>query len=226
MESTSLLEIVEKSFFDTDFFIKTKFGSHKMTNNFKIKISFNSDPMDIYQNLQYSTGLSNTVQQTLFNHIKSLSNFECIDTRVKKFEIEYVINQMANHDKMIVDRSILREIQKDNRMEMYYNPSIRTENIFTLSGNLYGVEIWQESNFILDEVFGNAIITTKNPLQLEMDIKEIKLNNGYSTEFTIDIHIGSENDFKVWYIIESENDKNWDMFVQWNRENKIKNLID
>lgn len=226
MESTSLLEIVEKSLFDTDFFIKTKFESHQLTNNFKIKISFNSDPMDIYQTLQYSTGLSNAVQQTLFNHLKSLSNFECIDTRVKKFEIEYVINQMANHDKMIVNRTIMRDIQKNNRMEVYYNPAIRTENIFTLSGNLYGVEIWQESNFILDEVFGNAIITTKNPLQLEIDIKEIKLNNGYSTEFTIDIHIGNENDFKIWYIIESENDKNWDKFIQWNREEKIKNLID
>jgi hypothetical protein len=226
MKSTSLLEIVEKSLFDTDFFIKTKFGSHKITKKFKIKISFNSDPMDIYQNLQYSTGLSNAVQQTLFNHLKSLSNFECIDTRVKKFEIEYVINQMANHDKMIVNRAIMRDIQKNNRTEIYYNPTMQKENIFTLSGNLYGVEIWQESNFILDEVFGNAIITTKNPLQLEIDIKQIKLNNGYSTEFTIDIHIGSENDFKIWYIIESENDKNWDMFVQWNRENKIKNLID
>jgi hypothetical protein len=214
----SIFENINNSIFGVDFFSPTKFENKDSSDNYQIKIQFQEDDKEPYYEHALESGIMNAIRTTIFNRIKQSDNFDFIDLRKNNFDINNFIYNIGYHDKMLVHYKILKDLYKNTYYEPYHNGVVG--GTISLSGNLSGVEIWTDSN----PEFENIIITTNKPLNMDIGIK-FDSDPRYNT-ILIDMNIDKNSDFKIWYLIESEEDENWDKFIQWSRDNKIKTLID
>lgn len=216
----SVFENVYNSIFSMDFFSPTKFDNKLMSNNFQIKAQFDKYADSTYYSIGIESGLINVIKNTILNSIKEIDNIEFIDLRKGEFDVNYFIYKMDKHDKMMVPYEILSKINKESNFIGYYNA--KSNNQKMPFGNLSGVDIWCES----DPAFGKIIITTCNPLNIDIDIRFSTDEDPKFDNILVDMNVDKNIDFKIWYLIESENDENFDKFIQWNRDKKIKTLID
>jgi hypothetical protein len=218
----SVFENVYNSIFSMDFFSPTKFDNKLLTNNFEIRTQFEKDlgHHTTYYGEALQSGIISAIKTTILNSIKEIENIEFIDLRKNKFDINQFIYKIERHDKMLVSYDILLEVQRQNNFLSYYNT--KTYNSISPLGNLSGVDVWCESN----PEFQNVIITTYKPLNMSLDIKFDDYGDPKFDTIVINMNIDKNIEFKIWYLIESENDKNWYKFVQWNRDKKIKILTD